>query len=172
MVSRSNHHFYVEQATKRSTWNHPYDDPKYLESIPDTHPAHPESAEAQAMRDKVEQERARLEEYKRKWEAEHGKSPSGPQQGQSGHESARTGGLSQAGNGNDGQSQSSRIDLLQWQAQKQHHKGVFGKLDETLHLSKEERQKHKEEKQKAQAEQRRLARVSRIFPHKRCGIRL
>jgi len=47
---KQNHHFYVDEKTKRSTWNHPYDDPEYLQSLPDTHPANPNSAEAKAAR--------------------------------------------------------------------------------------------------------------------------
>ncbi|KAI9639185.1 uncharacterized protein MKK02DRAFT_39475 [Dioszegia hungarica] len=50
------HHFYVDTATKRSIWVHPYDDPEYLQSLPDTHPANPNSDEARAVRHAEEQE--------------------------------------------------------------------------------------------------------------------
>jgi hypothetical protein len=57
MFDRSTeHHFYVDEATKRSTWVHPYDDPEYLRSLPDTHPANPNSSEAQAVRKHAEEE--------------------------------------------------------------------------------------------------------------------
>ena len=47
---RSNHQFYVEIKTERSTWLHPYDDPEYLASLPDTHPANPNSEQAHQAR--------------------------------------------------------------------------------------------------------------------------
>ena len=115
------------------------------------------------MRERVDEERARLEEYKRKWEAEHGQSPNHPQYAQTGQQNTGTGARNPSAYGDEGQSQSSRVDLLQGQAQKQ-HQGVFGKLEDKLHLSKEERQKHEEEKQKALSEQRRQAAVSSERP--------
>ncbi|KAJ9104800.1 hypothetical protein QFC19_003941 [Naganishia cerealis] len=51
----TNHHFYVDTRTERSTWLHPYDDPVYLESLPDTHPANPNSEEARSARAKHEE---------------------------------------------------------------------------------------------------------------------
>lgn len=59
---KQEHHFYVDTATKRSTWVHPYDDPEYLQSLPDTHPANPNSAEAAAIRHaEAEEEKAKKE---------------------------------------------------------------------------------------------------------------
>ena len=55
---RTEHHFYVDESTKRSTWIHPYDDPEFLRSLPDTHPANPNSAQAQAMHKRAEEEAA------------------------------------------------------------------------------------------------------------------
>jgi hypothetical protein len=60
------HHFYVDTATKRSIWVHPYDDPQYLESLPDTHPANPSSAEAQEVR-RAEQEEEKAKKEGRNW---------------------------------------------------------------------------------------------------------
>lgn len=51
----SNHHFYVDTKTERTTWLHPYDDPVYLQSLPDTHPANPNSEAARAARVKHEE---------------------------------------------------------------------------------------------------------------------
>lgn len=51
----SNHHFYVDTKTERSTWLHPYDDPVYIQSLPDTHPANPNSEAARAARVKHEE---------------------------------------------------------------------------------------------------------------------
>ncbi|KAJ9108747.1 hypothetical protein QFC21_000067 [Naganishia friedmannii] len=51
----TNHHFYVDVATERSSWLHPYDDPVYLSSLPDTHPANPNSEVARAARAKHEE---------------------------------------------------------------------------------------------------------------------
>jgi hypothetical protein len=60
--AKQEHHFYVDTATKRSTWVHPYDDPEYLQSLPDTHPANPNSAEAAAIRHaEAEEEKAKKE---------------------------------------------------------------------------------------------------------------
>ncbi|ORY29680.1 hypothetical protein BCR39DRAFT_588260 [Naematelia encephala] len=53
---KTEHHFYVDESTKRATWLHPYDDPEYLRTLPDTHPANPNSVEAQAMRKRAEDE--------------------------------------------------------------------------------------------------------------------
>lgn len=58
------HHFYVDEATKRSTWVHPYDDPEFLRTLPKDHPAHPDSKEARAVRKQSEDEE--LSKQKRK----------------------------------------------------------------------------------------------------------
>ncbi len=64
-LSRQHHQFYVDEKTKRATWNHPYDDPEYLQSLPDTHPANPNSAEAKAARAHAEElQRQHAEETK------------------------------------------------------------------------------------------------------------
>lgn len=62
LTTRQEHHFYVDTKTKRSIWVHPYDDPEYLESLPDTHPAHPNSKEAQAIRQHAEAERVMMKQ--------------------------------------------------------------------------------------------------------------
>lgn len=56
---KQEHHFYVDTATKRSTWVHPYDDPEYLAALPDTHPANPRSPEAQQIVRRAEEEQQR-----------------------------------------------------------------------------------------------------------------
>lgn len=58
------HQFYVDTKTKRSIWVHPYDDPEYLRSLPDTHPAHPDSEPARAVRKHSEDELLRAEKAK------------------------------------------------------------------------------------------------------------
>lgn len=55
---RTEHAFYVEEKTKRSTWLHPYDDPEYIKSLPKDHPAHPDSEAAQRAREQAAQEEA------------------------------------------------------------------------------------------------------------------
>lgn len=54
---QSGHAFYVDTRSKppRSIWQHPYDDPTYLQSLPDTHPANPNSTEAKQARSKYDE---------------------------------------------------------------------------------------------------------------------
>ena len=54
----------MDEATKRSTWVHPYDDPEFLRTLPKDHPAHPDSKEARAVRKQSEDEE--LSKQKRK----------------------------------------------------------------------------------------------------------
>ncbi|KAG7529048.1 hypothetical protein FFLO_05810 [Filobasidium floriforme] len=70
----SGHAFYVDTRSKppRSIWQHPYDDPTYLQSLPDTHPANPNSTEAKQakakydeMMDKARKEREMKQQEKR-----------------------------------------------------------------------------------------------------------
>ncbi|WVO14535.1 hypothetical protein L204_102170 [Cryptococcus depauperatus] len=56
---KTQHHFYVDEATKRSIWIHPYDDPEYLRTLPKSHPAHPDFHEVEAMREPLEDEQRR-----------------------------------------------------------------------------------------------------------------
>lgn len=56
-VRRTQHAFYAEEKTGRTIWQHPYDDPDFLRSLPDTHPANPNSAEAKAARAKYEEQK-------------------------------------------------------------------------------------------------------------------
>ncbi|RSH82291.1 hypothetical protein EHS25_006001 [Saitozyma podzolica] len=53
---KTQHHFYVDEATKRATWLHPYDDPEFLRTLPKSNPAHPDSAQARAARARAEAE--------------------------------------------------------------------------------------------------------------------
>jgi hypothetical protein len=70
-LGRNEHHFYVDERTKRSTWIHPYDDPEFLQSLPDTHPAHPSSAQAQAIRKRTEEEEAMMKKRKGEKDQDH-----------------------------------------------------------------------------------------------------
>ncbi|KAL7422381.1 hypothetical protein Q5752_003027 [Cryptotrichosporon argae] len=58
---KEQHHFYVDTRTKRATWVHPYDDAEFLRSLPRSHPAHPDSHEAQAVRKRSEDEKTLLD---------------------------------------------------------------------------------------------------------------
>jgi hypothetical protein len=41
--------------------SHPYDDPEYLHSLPDTHPANPNSKQAQEVRELASREKEQIE---------------------------------------------------------------------------------------------------------------
>lgn len=56
-MPRTQHAFYAEEKTGRTIWQHPYDDPDFLRSLPDTHPANPNSAEAKAAKAKYEEQK-------------------------------------------------------------------------------------------------------------------
>jgi len=64
---KTEHAFYVDEKdpNHRAIWVHPYDDPTFLQSLPDTHPANPSSEQAQQVRQQAEEE----ERYKREHEA-------------------------------------------------------------------------------------------------------
>ena len=136
MVFRTEHHFYVDEATKRSTWLHPYDDPEFLRTLPDTHPANPNSQQGQAVRKRTEDERLMMEKMR-----ERDKSTS--KGGMTGSTGAATGG---GGGGGGGGGDGDR----NW----------FQKKKDELIGTKEERQMAKEEKRKAKEEQRKKMRVS------------
>ncbi|ODO11087.1 hypothetical protein I350_01689 [Cryptococcus amylolentus CBS 6273] len=53
------HHYYVDESTLRTIWYHPFDDAQYLSTLPITHPAHPESKQAQGIKKKIEDARLR-----------------------------------------------------------------------------------------------------------------
>ncbi|ODN90737.1 hypothetical protein L198_06053 [Cryptococcus wingfieldii CBS 7118] len=57
--SRQKHHYYVDESTLRTIWYHPLDDAQYLSTLPITHPAHPESKQAQGIKKKIEDARLR-----------------------------------------------------------------------------------------------------------------
>lgn len=126
----TNHHFYVDTKTERSTWLHPYDDPVYIQSLPDTHPANPNSEAARAAR-------ARHEEITR---AAQQKQAARPSSSSAGSSSNRTSGgrqdvhaAAQAAMGN-GHSQAAPAE-----------RSIGGKLkDKLLGSTKEERRRAKE----------------------------
>ncbi|ORX38308.1 hypothetical protein BD324DRAFT_620388 [Kockovaella imperatae] len=139
---KTEHHFYVEEATRRSIWVHPYDDPTYLESLPDDHPANPNSPEAQRLRERAEEER-KTEEFLR-----------AEREGQQGDHS-RT-----AAN------EASERGTPQG-ADKDAHRNWFQRQKDHLIGTKEERQKAKEERQRIKAEQKRKAKEEQVEYMKR-----
>lgn len=64
LTIRTMHHFYVDKKTKRAIWIHPYDDPEFLQSLPDSHPANPNSEQARAVRKASEDEMTRAKAKK------------------------------------------------------------------------------------------------------------
>ncbi len=48
--------------------SHPYDDPEFLRSLPDTHPAHPDSLQGKAVRKATEEEMREMQQYKEEYE--------------------------------------------------------------------------------------------------------
>ncbi|EIW68415.1 hypothetical protein M231_00264 [Tremella mesenterica] len=141
---KTEHHFYVDVATKRSTWLHPYDDPEYLRTLPDTHPAHPNSAEASAMRKRAEDEALMVEEMK----AAKDKNPKGssslsPKDNAAGPSVER-------GANPDG--------THPWDNAQTQHRNWLQKKKDQLIGTKEERQKAKEEKRKMKEEARKRRR--------------
>ncbi|ODN83605.1 hypothetical protein L202_01711 [Cryptococcus amylolentus CBS 6039] len=48
-----------DASTLRTIWYHPFDDAQYLSTLPITHPAHPESKQAQGIKKKIEDARLR-----------------------------------------------------------------------------------------------------------------
>ncbi|WVQ72041.1 hypothetical protein IAR50_001585 [Cryptococcus sp. DSM 104548] len=62
--SDQKHHYYVDESTMRTIWYHPYDDAQYLSTLPITHPAHPESKQAQGIKKKIEDAKWRKQKGK------------------------------------------------------------------------------------------------------------
>lgn len=122
----TNHQFYVDTKTERSTWLHPYDDPIYLESLPDTHPANPNSEAARAARQRHE-ELTKAAQQKQAAGGSSSRSSGGRQDVHAAAQAAMAGGHSQGGH--------SAAD-----------RGFGGKLkDKLLGSTKEERRKAKAE---------------------------
>lgn len=131
------HHFYVDTKTKRSTWLHPYDDPEYLRSLPDTHPAHPDSAQARAVRKQSEDEETMHRKMVEEREREEAKRTGGSNSAQSTHEAAAaaiSGGAKGKG--------------------KEHHRNWFQKKKDQVIGTKEERAQEKENRRKQREEEK------------------
>ena len=141
---RTEHHFYVEEATKRASWVHPYDDPIFLQSLPESHPANPNSEQAKAMRQRADEERKVME--KARTEAKRDSSEQNLSPTSAAKRAAGSGVVS---------SDESR----NW----------FQKQKDKLIGTKEERQKAKEERHRIQAEERKRARVRGYFPGEGMG---
>ncbi|ODN90736.1 hypothetical protein L198_06052 [Cryptococcus wingfieldii CBS 7118] len=128
---KQNHHFYVDEKTKRSIWVHPYDDPEFLRTLPPTHPAHPDSKQAKAVRQRSEDEglaKSKRKEIKNTKGTGAAGLASGSAQGGSAGDSSN-------GDGN---------------------RNWFQKRKDAVIGTKEERVKAKEEKRRAKAERERL----------------
>ena len=131
---KQQHHFYVEEATKRAIWVHPYDDPEFLQSLPDTHPANPNSKQGKAARKQSEDELLALK--KREEERKARKAAKG--------KGGNAEGSSAAAAGTSGHADHDR----NW-IQRQKDKAIG---------TKEEREQKKEAKRKLKAEQERKLR--------------
>ncbi|ORX35966.1 hypothetical protein BD324DRAFT_629703 [Kockovaella imperatae] len=130
---KTEHHFYVEEATRRSIWVHPYDDPEYIASIPDTHPAHPNSEEAQQMRRTMMEQRARYEELKKAHEQQ-------KQSGTTPHDASKL--------------DEHHEDIIKSLNAPHEHKSWLQRQKDKFKMSHEERKKHREEKKRLAAERR------------------
>lgn len=127
---KNEHHFYVDTATKRSTWLHPYDDPEFLRTLPEHHPAHPNSAEATAMRKRGEDEALLVQKARSHSSSQPG--PSSPPKG------AGAGATNPDGS-------------HAWPQHEEHRNWIQRKKDKLIG-TKEERAKAKEDRRKAKAE--------------------
>lgn len=129
----------MEEKTERAIWTHPYDDPEYLQSLPDSHPANPNS---EAGRERQEQIRkASL--------------PPPAKQGQGQGESDLS------ATDEDEAGMSSRAAMRN-EADSQ-DKGWFQRQKDKLADKRERRAKRKAEERKQRAEQQRQIRVGAFF---------
>lgn len=135
---RNKHSFYVEEKTERAIWTHPYDDPDYLQSLPDTHPANPNSEAAQERREQIR--KASLPPRER---GDHGESD-----------------LSATDEDESGPGMSSRAAMRN--EADENDKGWFQRQKDKISDKREKRAERKAEERKQRAEQERQIRVS---PH-------
>lgn len=132
--SRNKHHFYVEEKTERAIWVHPYDDPDYIKSLPDTHPANPESQAARERREEIERAAERAKRVQ-----------------------ARGGNMSDTDTDEEGPGMSSRAAMMQ----KSEHedKSWLQRQKDKLADHKEKRAQRKAEERKQRIEQEKQIRV-------------
>jgi hypothetical protein len=131
---KNKHHFYVEEKTERAIWTHPYDDPEYIQSLPDTHPANPESQAARERREEIE--RAQIKANKR---------------------AGRAGDISGTDTDEEGPGMSSRAAMLNDSEDKD--KGFIQRQKDKWSDHKERRAQRKAEERKQRAEQEKQIRV-------------
>jgi len=134
-INRNKHHFYVEEKTERAIWTHPYDDPDYIQSLPDTHPANPESSAARERRQELE----RAEERAKRVQARGGGDDTGTDTDE------------------EGPGMSSRAAMMQ--DSDQNDKSWFQRQKDKVSDHKERRAKRKAEERKQRAEQEKQIRV-------------
>jgi hypothetical protein len=150
LTYRNKHWFYVEEATERSIWVHPYDDPDYLSSLPDSHPANPESAAARERREELEKVSAQAARR---------------------HNREQVGGSDVSGTDTDeeGPGMSSRAAMMH--DSDQNDKSWFQRQKDKLADKKERRAKRKVEERKQRAEQEKQIRVCFSFHFTGLGFR-
>jgi len=134
LIVRNKHHFYVEEKTERAIWVHPYDDPDYIKSLPDTHPANPESQAARERREEIERAEERAKRVQ-----------------------ARGGNMSDTDTDEEGPGMSSRAAMMQ--KSEQEDKSWLQRQKDKLSDHKEKRAKRKEEERKQRIEQEKQIRV-------------
>jgi len=142
---RNKHHFYVEEKTERAIWTHPYDDPDYIRSLPDTHPANPESQAARERREEIE----RTEERARRVQA-------------------RGGNMSDTDTDEEGPGMSTRAAMLQ--NADDSDKSWFQRQKDKLSDHKEKRAQRKAEERKQRIEQERQIRVGLVIGDVICEL--
>jgi hypothetical protein len=134
LIVRTKHHFYVEEKTERAIWVHPYDDPDYIKSLPDTHPANPESQAARERREEIERAEERAKRVQ-----------------------ARGGNMSDTDTDEEGPGMSSRAAMMQ--NSEQEDKSWLQRQKDKLSDHKEKRAKRKAEERRQRIEQEKQIRV-------------
>ena len=135
LIVRTKHHFYVEEKTERAIWVHPYDDPDYIKSLPDTHPANPESQAARERREEIERAEERAKRVQ-----------------------ARGGNMSDTDTDEEGPGMSSRAAMMQ--NSEQEDKSWLQRQKDKLSDHKEKRAQRKAEERRQRIEQEKQIRVS------------
>ena len=135
LIVRNKHHFYVEEKTERAIWVHPYDDPDYIKSLPDTHPANPESQAARERREEIERAEERAKRVQ-----------------------ARGGNMSDTDTDEEGPGMSSRAAMMQ--NSEHEDKSWLQRQKDKLSDHKEKRAKRKAEERRQRIEQEKQIRVS------------
>jgi hypothetical protein len=137
LIYRNKHHFYVEEKTERAIWVHPYDDPDYIRSLPDSHPANPESQAARERREEIERAEERAKRIQ-----------------------ARGGNASDTDTDTDGEGHGMSSRAAMMQKSEQEDKSWLQRQKDKLADHKEKRAKRKEEERRQRIEQEKQIRVS------------